>query len=253
MKNLMILCLFVLAACTSKPTKNGAVEKPSPEKEMVAAEEVEAVCVWDKVSVRTSPSSKGKWKTSISIGEKLFFLGMEETDSLDKERKYVRVRLADGTEGWSSSDFIIPSATVGAFLEEASIYKRPDLLTKTDRKFDQMDIVAVKSKNDDWLEVVGKRKEGKWIDAGWVKNGNLTKKPVDIAVAKFARLALSEETEADQVERLKEIIDNGDFSSSSFIYSLREKYNSFVLKEENGEEALSEPEVADSLSVQENQ
>ena len=234
MKNLPIIIVIVLLlGCSSSGNQSSEMEATADEAEVTQAEvsETEAVCVWDKVSVRDSPTSKGKWLTSISIGETLTFLGQEAVDTLEKNRKYYKVRLADGTEGWSRNDFIIPEGKVGVFLEEKNMYKRPDLLTKTDNKFSQMDIVAIRSTQDDWYEITGKREEGNWIETGWVKGAGISQDAIDVAVAKFGRLALAEEDESAQIEGLEEILNNSDFASSTFIPVIQEIYASLTTAE----------------------
>ena len=181
-----LLIVIVMGACSSGGESNNqepdAVAVPEAEPEIIATK---AVCVWDQVSVRATPGPKGKWLTSISAGEILEYLGGDTTVTSDKKRTYTQVRLSDGTEGWSQKDFIIENGEVAVFLENNVIYKRPDLLTKSDKSFSQMDIVAIKSVQDDWVEVTGKRKEGTWLDSGWLKGSKLSKDATDVAVAKF--------------------------------------------------------------------
>ncbi|UII26845.1 hypothetical protein LVD15_26730 [Fulvivirga maritima] len=202
--------------------------------------EVPAVCVWDNISVRTEASSKAKWLTSLSLGESLTSLGNTAKDSLDNDREYTQVQLADGTEGWALSDFIIENAKVGVFLEDVFIYKRPDLLTKTDKKFTQMDIVAIKSTEGDWLEVVGKRTGAKWIQNGWVKKDNLSEKDIDVAVAKFAKPAMELKDEDKKIASLEEIVSNPDLSSSSFIPVINKALDELSVDEEFIEEEYAE-------------
>ena len=220
------LALF-LFSCGTNTTNESASNTGSAsqvsEEDKATVEEKIAVCVWDQVSVRESPNSKGKWKTSISLGESLTSLGLTVIDSLDKNRKYLKVRLADDTEGWSVSDFIIEEAKVGVFLMDKDIYKRPDLLTKSDKQFSQLDIVAIKSEQGDWYEVTGKRAEGKWLDSGWVKKGDISSESIDVAVAKFARKAQEEDSEEATIEAYEEILNNGDLAGSAFISMIEEK------------------------------
>lgn len=244
MKFFPIYLLLIVISCTSKVESS---EEDKPAQEPVAFTEVDAVCIWDKVSVREEPKATAKWKTSISVGEKLVFLGAEAIDSVDKNRKYYNVKLADGTEGWSVADFIVPEATVGVFLAENFIYKRPDLLTKTENRFSIMDIVAIKSVQDDWVEVTGKRSEGKWIESGWVKEGNISKESLDVAVAKFGKIAFDKSDIATQVEGLKEILDNSDFARSAFIPMIQERYN-----ELSAPVNINPEQEIDSLEVMEN-
>ncbi|MCR9253404.1 MAG: SH3 domain-containing protein [bacterium] len=204
---------------TESSNTEESTETTETTEEVVEAPEakvVDAVCIWDKVSVRATPDPKGKWLTSMSIGEKVTFLGETQVDSVDK-KTYYKVKLADDTEGWSRSEFVIPEGTVAVFLKDTEIYKRPDLLTKAEKQYSQMDIVAVKSTQDDWLEVTGKRAEGKWIEKGWVKSGNISQDQIDVAVAKFGTQALAQEDDDKKMEALQEILDNGDLASSQFI------------------------------------
>lgn len=229
MKSHLYLTLPLALIISCSPAAEQAQELETVEE--IVLEETAAVCIWDKVSVRETPSAKGKWKTSISIGETLTYLGKEAVDSTD-DKKYYNVRLADNTEGWSVSDFIIPEGKVAVFIDQNDIYKRPDLLTKTDKKFSIMDIVAIKSTQGDWFEVVGKRSEGKWIESGWIKSGNTSQETLDVAVAKFGRMALEEDNEIKQLESLQEILDNSDFSSSVFIPAIQAKYDELTALEE---------------------
>lgn len=182
----------------------------------------DAICLLDKLSVRETPSSKGKWITSMSLGEKVYATGEEYTDSITK-KDYIKVKLIDGKEGWSRAPFLAVNGTVGVMLSEASVYKRPDLLTKSDTKYSPMDIIAVIGNQDDWVQVKGKRAEGKYVEEAWVKSANISDKSVDIATAKYASMALTKETMTDRIKELKEIVDNPDFSESSFIETLKAK------------------------------
>ena len=148
-----------------------------------AQKESPAVSIWDKISVKDNPGKKGKWLTSLSVGESLTFLNETQVDSSDENKTYIKVRLNDGKEGWTRSDFVVPDAKAGVFTQEATIYKRPDLLTKSDVTFSKMDIVAVTETQDDWLKIRGKRTGGTWIDEGWIKASNISYEPTDIATA----------------------------------------------------------------------
>ena len=180
-----------------------------------------AVCIWDKASLKETPEDKGKWLASLSLGEKCTYLDEEKEDnSGTKPVKYVKIKLQDGKEGWSQNDFVILNSQPATFVQNTEIYSRPDLLTKTGKFFSKMDIVAVKSTQNNFVEVVGKRKDGKWIESGWVKPANISYADVDIAVAKFACKALAIEDNAKRIEAIKEIIDNSDLKESVFINEL---------------------------------
>lgn len=226
-QNLTMAVLAISIAC-SGPSKEEKVEEPMGDSSEISepvVEEKPAVCIWDNISVRETPSAKGKWLTSISLGESLTFPGKTAVDSTDKDREYVQVKLNDGTEGWSVADFIIPEGEIAVFLEETFIYNRPDLLTKSDKMYERLDIIAVQNTQDDWQEVIGKRSEGKWIDSGWIKKGKLSFNAVDIAAAKFLKDALSKESDEEQLEALTMIVENPDLQESSIMIDVQAAIN----------------------------
>ncbi|HEY4789156.1 MAG TPA: SH3 domain-containing protein, partial [Bacteroidales bacterium] len=180
-----------------------------------------AVCIWDKISLKESPSDKGKWLASLSLGEKCTYLDDSKEDNSGKKPvTYYKVKLQDNQEGWVQSDFVILKSKPATIIKEAEIYSRPDLLTKSNKTFSMMDIVAVKSEQGDFIEIVGKRKAGKWIESGWVKSSTVSYADVDIAVAKYGGKALEIPDRQKRNSALNEIINNQDFKSSVFINTL---------------------------------
>lgn len=219
MKKTIQFSIFVLAisffvSCKSKTpqTAEGTVIQDSP---------AVAVCIWDKVSLKDSPTDKGKWLASVSLGEKCIYLDdTKEDNSGKKPVTYYKVQLQDKQEGWVQSDFVILKSKPAVIIKEAELYSRPDLLTKSGKSFSAMDIVAVKSEQGDFIEVAGKRKAGKWIETGWIKPANVTYTDVDIAVAKFGAKAIEISDRQKRNAALNEIINNSDYKSSVFINTL---------------------------------
>jgi len=212
MKNISLILLlftaYVLSGCKSGSSSNNTL----------GVKESDAVCIWDNVSLLDSPVSNGKWISAISIGEKLTYLDESKEDTSGKKQvMYYKVQLKDNKTGWVRSDFIILGSKPAAISQDVQLYSRPDLLNKTDKMYKAMDIVAVKSEQGDFLEVTGKRQEGKWIESGWVKNSGVTYSDVDIAVAKYARTAMDIKDAKQREEKIKEIINNSEYSSSIFI------------------------------------
>lgn len=186
-----------------------------------------AVCIWDKTALKAEPTAQGKWIASISIGEKAEYLDETKEDNSGKKAViYCKIKLQDGTEGWAQTDYVIINSKAATLLNNADVYSRPDLLTKTDKSFSKMDIVAIKSEQNNFIEIVGKRKDGKWIETGWIKPENATTKDVDIAVAKFASVAMVITDELKRKEEIKKIIENPDLAGSSFIEFLTDQYGS---------------------------
>lgn len=215
---LSIIFIVLLFSCKGK--KNTSTENLQEE----TVNTIKAVCIWDKVSVREIPSKDGKWLTSLSLGEKCTYLN-EEKEEIDGNRiyKYLKIELQDGKQGWVQSDFIVIDGVPGVVINDAPVYNRPDLLTKTDKFFSKFDIVGVSSSQNDFYEVKGKRKNGKWIEIGWVKKSNISLSDSDIALAKYAAKALSIEDPVKRKEAIKEILNNPDFTYSIFLEDLRKE------------------------------
>ncbi len=225
--SISIVCLTLLGA---------GCKKKGPQKDAVA-DKSSAVCIWDKSSLQETPEKKGKWLSSIALGEKLTFL--EETKEVQeggKKVSYHKVRLLDGKEGWVRTDFVAVGANVAVVFDKTDIYSRPDLATITKNFYEATDIVAVKSTQDGWTEVVGKRKTGKWIETAWVKNKNLSFDATNIAVALYVRRALAKTKKEEQIAELRKITENSDLGGSIFEDMINEILVAY-------DEANTEPQV----------
>ncbi len=238
MKNFVLSLLTVtilVTGCKDKKSSKGkntetANVETQKEPKTVSKKE-EAVCVYEGLSIRDTPSKKGKWLTRVSLGEKMTYLGEDVIDSLSK-KSYSKIKLTDGKEGWIQTRFIVVNGTVGVLIEESPMYRRPDLLTKTDKKYSPMDIIAIEKTQDEWLQVKGKRSEGEYVETGWIKSSNISNSDVDIATAKFALVAMNNKNSmSERIDELQKVIDNPDFSSSKFIPLIEEKIKN--LKEKN--------------------
>ena len=146
-----------LAAAGSSETKDVKVAGNDTKQDVKEEiKEAKAICLYDNLSIRDKPSQKGKWLAAMSLGETITFTGEEVVDSISK-RKYCKIKLTDGKEGWTRTDLIAVNGKVGTLKDEAVVYKRPDLLTKTDKKYSPMDIIAIIVTDGEWLQVKGKR------------------------------------------------------------------------------------------------
>ena len=187
--------------------------------------EIASYCLWKEVSIRDTIGSKGKWLATVYLAEKVEYI-TQAVDSSDKKLPvYVKIRLIDGKEGWLKSDFVAVNQKIGALTESTPMYSRPTLTSKTDKEFSQMDIVAVVSEQDDWLEVKGKPKGSTWFQTKWIKNDKLTYDKTDLAVAVFALRAFDQKDQEKQKEELNSILENPDFESSMFISEIYNMLN----------------------------
>jgi hypothetical protein len=185
-------------------------------------ESVAAVCIWDNAPLREVPGKSGKWISGLSIGETVLYMNEIQIDSTEQRPiSYIKVKLKDGKEGWAQNDFVVLNSKPATLRENAEIYSRPDLLNKTGKSFSQMDIIAVKSEQDGFIEVTGRRKGARWMESGWLRTGAVSYEDVDIAVAKFASKALEIADQNKREEAIMEIVNNSDFDSSVFIQLLK--------------------------------
>ena len=240
---LMLVAVVAFSACKSKTKTTESGE------EIVIEQKGDAVCIWDKVSLKETPANDGKWLAAISLGEKVDFLDDEkEVTTGDKTVKYLKVELQDGKQGWVQSDFIVVNGKPAAVLQDAVIYSRPDLLTKTGKSFSRMDIIGVKTEQNGFVEVAGKRKDGKWIESGWIKPANITTTEIDVAVAKYASKALAITDPTKKAGAINEILENSDLQSSVFMDELKSQISpSENDVEETMEEVIEEP-AGDSIA-----
>lgn len=210
--------------------------------------EIAAVCMSDKAPVYSKPSKKeGKLLSSVSLGERLLFLDDKEED--EKGKKYLKVRLLDGNEGWILPEHVVLKAGPGVIYEKTNIYSRPDLASITKKTLDEMDIIAILSRRDDWIEIVAKRTTGKGTEKGWIKDKGYSEGTTDLAAAVFIRRAMLITEPAERLTELKAVMDNDNLSGSSFHHILLSEIRKLDptaypdMQEEQGEEA-TEAEAA---------
>jgi hypothetical protein len=211
---LLFALLVALVACgDGKPTEEKTtVEKP------VVAETKAAVCVWDKGSVRETPTKDGKWLNAMSLGEKVTWLGETVSDSTsgNTTTDYYKVKLSDGQEGWVSEWVVEIDAQPAVMTAETQVFKRPDLITGTKTKLDKMEFAAIIKTEGEWAQFVGSQKKKK----GWIKAAGFSTDDVDIAVGLLATKALAEKDSSKMAEKINEILDNNAFQSSVFLNDL---------------------------------
>ena len=245
---LPIFALFVFS-CGDDETEADAeydstmvVEEDYVEEGEYLDEVVSIVCMWKAVSLKETPNSKGKYITTIYLGEVATTNSEIVTDSsTSKVRDYVKITLRDGTEGWIQENLMAINAEPYVVKSKTKVYKRPDILTAGKKDFDIMQFVVVTESQDDWSKVKGKRKADGWFTEGWVKSTHLTSSEIDINVAVLAERAMNISDKEKKMDALNEIIDNSDLAGSQFIYDLKEIVEN--LEMESLEEEPSDDDV----------
>lgn len=238
----LLLPLFVIffVSCGDDEGDNDAkfdstkvVENGISGDEDVLNEEVPIVCMWSAVSLKETPTSKGKYITTIYLGEVASTYGEIVTDSsTSKVRDYIKITLRDGTEGWIQENLMASDAIPHVIKSKTKIYKRPDILTAGKKEFDRMQFIVVLESQDDWVKVKGKRNEDGWFTEGWVKTTHITSSDLDINVAVLAQRALANSDADKKITALQEIVDNADLAGSQFIMDIEEMIEELMYKEE---------------------
>lgn len=177
------------------------------------------VCIWDGLIIRETPLKNGKILSTMSLGETVFDLDSSSTDANDKKREYYKVRLSDGKEGWTPSYGAIKNASPAVFKTNASLYKRPDLLTITETRFAPMEFVAITSSMEDWIEVTSEQKK----KSGWVKKDAITKAREDIATAVLINKKFLSADGLSNTDKIKTLITDAPYPGSVFISLLQQK------------------------------
>lgn len=224
----IFLCLIVAYGffCCGSPSDKASSTDATSSDGSTSSEALYTICIWDKASVKETPEEKGKWLTSINLGEKVTSLDESQVDDASaKKREYIKIKLMDGKEGWVQKDFFVINAKAAALTSETDLYSRPDLLAKSNKTFKRMDVVAVSEEKDDWLKITGKRKEGTWIDEGYIKVKNVSYSDQDVAFAVFYKKALAITDPKKQIEELTKLVNNSDLSASQFVGDVQDMLN----------------------------
>lgn len=201
MKHLIpfLLATIVLASC-----KNDTKTRDSQTAKALPAEKIIAVCIRSGVPIREEPHKEGKWISSMRLGETALYLGETVVDSTDKMREYYKLELSDGTVQWARSYGIILNAKPAAVISETSVYLRPELVTKTDKSFKQVEFLVIVNEKAEWVEVVGSEKRKK----GWIKKENLSTEVEDVAIATLAHKEIMDDNGNILPEKLPDFLNN---------------------------------------------
>jgi hypothetical protein len=191
MKITPLLAVALLLTSCGKPSATDTAEGSLAESATgtVAADgpERQNVCLWNELGVRETASEKGKYMTSIYLGERLQMTGDSATEtSGSKTNMFYKVTLSDGKSGWVNSTFLAKDVVPAAVVTETSLYKRPDAATVTDVKLYAVEYVVAWPAGNGWAKVKTKRTGDKWFVEGYVQEKSLL---YDRAEVDFAALS----------------------------------------------------------------
>lgn len=205
-----LFLIMVLTGCFGKKSENKKVDYSK-----------QAVCILDKASIREEPSKKAKWLSSLAVGETMTFEGEPVEDKDDPKTKYLKVNLSDGTSGYVNTYTVITGAYVGVISKAAPLYKRPDLLSVSERRFEMMDIIAVQEESEGFCLVVGENRS----KSGWIEKGSFKDSKEDVVTAVMLRKALKGREKTITSGEIHEIVNNLPYPSNYFAVQIIEKYS----------------------------
>lgn len=228
---------------TNKETSTtAAVQKPK--------QETNVVCLWEAISLKETPSIKGKYITTMYLGETGTTQGEIVVDSISsKKREFVKITLADGTTGWMQKNLIAINAIPHAITTTTKLYKRPDLLASSSKKFEEMQYVVVLENKGDWSKIKGKKHSSKWFNEGWVKTDKLTNSPEDILVAILYEKTQNISNGEKRIVALQEITENTDLSKSRWIEQINLEIDQLTVARENYSEEIEHGMEAPAQAV----
>jgi hypothetical protein len=230
------LMILLFTSC-----KNGKNEMSSSRDN----DSIPAVIISTGTAVRETPSKDGKWISSMLLGEKLTYLGESAVDSANPEQEYLHVELSDGKQAWARSYGVLINAIPAAVISQTAIYKRPDLVTQTDKTFRIAEFVAIISDKGEWVEVIGAEKR----KSGWIKRDMLSIDPEDVAVATLAHKDLLDKEGKIIAVNLSTFLENLPNVNSQLARSLQDQMSSQV--EDAIEQSIRDYETEDGNTMEE--
>jgi hypothetical protein len=214
-----LIVAALIISCTGKKGAGETDEKGNKE----ITDSIPSVSVYD-YSVNGLPvledyTSSKSLLTYVKVGESVIYLGVTETDSVNK-KDYDKIELSDGTVGWSRSHYIVKDAVAGAIIDVTPVYERPDILTKSaNKKYDNIDIVAIVDEKGEWYNVVGRNN----LNSGWVMKEDVSANKEDVGMAILARKELFDSKGNIMDDKLNDFINNAPYPGSQIVAILRDR------------------------------
>jgi hypothetical protein len=217
---LAIAPLLILTSCQRKD----AHAPPAP----VVADARSALAITPGLPLWSLDPSGLSLLETIPIGEKLALLGQTEKAAQGgKERSFLRVRRASGTDGWVRADFVVSSAILAVITTDgAVIYSSASNTAATTESIPRMTLVAIASDTAGmgFIRVTCYDQKAKMLLKGvLLRNEGVSALPADVQAAILLQLAASAKNEKQRQAFLGSAIT--DYPDSIFLTDLRQALN----------------------------
>jgi hypothetical protein len=240
---LMLMALII--GCNNQPSSDsGDGDVDTTEEKAMKTNENEpkikkgakVTAVFGYVPIYKTPSTE-KWLANVSIGATMEYLGESVVDSSENGvNTYLKVETSGEDEGWVNSYHAELETKPAVTNKDASIYKSPDLIEITDKKIDEMTIIAIKETKDEWAKVVYTNLSNWAKYTVWIQQSDISEDKHDIGVASVYHKMMNQNKEKSKAEKLEEILDMAKpFNSSAFYQNIQEELDDAILEAEEEE------------------
>jgi hypothetical protein len=252
MKTPLITVILLLAMACSKPSEQaGSNDSTSTASAAAPADTTVNVVIWNEVGVRDTPSDKGKYLTTIYLGEKFELVGDTASEVVGAKRNHFhKIKLSDASTGWVRDELVALHVAPAAVMTGAVICKRPDHATVTDQAFSIGDFVVVRKVEGNFYEVTGKRVDQKWFSNGYISKDYISFKPIEVEFAAMITRA-NDPTTNEKVRNalLLQLQDQSVFGQSGLWY---QAYYTGDEEYAEGDDVEEGSDPADTTSVENN-
>lgn len=206
-----------------------------------------AVCVFPVAGMRLQAGKNAQYLEPIKYGQEVKLLG--DTAYVPSEaRVYMRVQSKSGKIGWVHRYLFEMYANQVVVTRTSQIYGSPGAVTTiTTAEFEAGELAAMSDFQEDWILLVGKKKEKK----GWIKRPRgvepISVSGTDIAIASLMETALENPTTTGQITALEAIQQQPGFNNSPMKSVVINKIEALVMLENQQAAQASNPDANQRL------
>lgn len=179
--------------------------------------EIPAACILDETPLRKFPKQKGEALTHLKFGDPVTWTGKIHPDASFARTFYLEMAPVEGEIGWVPAYAIMFHPKIGAAVQRTPIHSQPSDTAVTEKWMDIPEIVAIKNKNREWLEIEG----GKENLTGWIRKSKVVWKKEEVITAGWALNKMREKSSLSPDERVASIIANAPYQRSRLVKELR--------------------------------
>lgn len=197
------LALLVMACTSTTTTESSTTDSTATAAIAKPADTVANFVNWPEVGIRETAGDKGKYLTTVFLGESVALTGDTASEASGKQKvHYNKIRLSDGKEGWIRTDFLGLNSKPAVVKRDVSISSRPDGFSVTAKEFATYEVIAVRWVQHGWYEAKGKAKGENWFTNGYISSDAIITDPVEVQFA-----AIKKRAEGTKDAKLKGVLE----------------------------------------------